>query len=249
MLRLLLFLYLLLFLSMRSEAADFVSAIQAKADKGDAVAERTLGYWYQSGQFVKQDYAEALKWYRKASDQGEPDAEYWLGFLYFLGHGVAKDTKTAYFWMSVFEQNDSIDPSRGRQLGNLVDRNDVAKGLTTEEKAGEDTRVKEWLRVHQKAIQQARYDQRVAAVKAAAEQGDARQEYWLGRFYGRGFGVSQDYVEAYFWLSLAASRNIHDALTISARDATARRITAEQKASADKRVAEWLKDAHFGEPQ
>jgi hypothetical protein len=146
MLRLLLFLYLL-FPSMRSEAADFVSAIQAKADKGDAVAERTLGYWYQSGEFVKQDYAEALKWYRKASDQGEPDAEYWLGFLYFLGHGVAKDTKTAYFWMSVFEQNDSIDPSRGRQLGNLVDRNDVAKGLTTEERAGEDTRVKEWLRV------------------------------------------------------------------------------------------------------
>jgi TPR repeat protein len=37
---------------------------------------------YEKGQGLAQDYAEALKWYRKAADQGNADAQYGLGGMY-----------------------------------------------------------------------------------------------------------------------------------------------------------------------
>lgn len=40
------------------------------AEKGEAWAQVSLGANYASGQGVVQDYAEAVKWYRRAADQG-----------------------------------------------------------------------------------------------------------------------------------------------------------------------------------
>jgi TPR repeat protein len=36
-------------------------------NNGDADAQLLLGIMYEGGQGVSQDYAEALKWYRKAA--------------------------------------------------------------------------------------------------------------------------------------------------------------------------------------
>ncbi|MDG1372525.1 MAG: SEL1-like repeat protein [Paracoccaceae bacterium] len=40
------------------------------ADKGHANAQHNLGYSYDVGQGVPQDYSEAVKWYRLAAEQG-----------------------------------------------------------------------------------------------------------------------------------------------------------------------------------
>ncbi len=39
-----------------------------------------------------------------------------------------------------------------------------------------------------------------------AEQGTAEAQFNLGRVYGEGLGVPQDYAEAHMWFNLAASR-------------------------------------------
>ncbi|TVS20791.1 MAG: hypothetical protein EA424_02165, partial [Planctomycetaceae bacterium] len=39
---------------------------------------------YYEGRGVVQDYAEALKWYRKAAEQGRSYAQFSLGLLYYL---------------------------------------------------------------------------------------------------------------------------------------------------------------------
>ena len=49
------------------------------ADQGDATAQYDLGLMYAKGQGVPQDYAEAVKWFRKAADQGDASAQYNLG--------------------------------------------------------------------------------------------------------------------------------------------------------------------------
>jgi uncharacterized protein len=36
---------------------------------------------YETGQGVAQDYAEAVKWHRKAAEQGDPRAQHNLGGL------------------------------------------------------------------------------------------------------------------------------------------------------------------------
>jgi len=38
-----------------------------------------------------QDYAEAMRWFRKAADQGNADAQANIGDLYYYGHGVAQN--------------------------------------------------------------------------------------------------------------------------------------------------------------
>jgi len=45
---------------------------------------------------VPQDYAEAVRWYRKSADQGYPQARYGLGYIYYYGFGVQRDRVQAY---------------------------------------------------------------------------------------------------------------------------------------------------------
>jgi TPR repeat protein len=91
---------------------------------------------------LAQDYAEAVKWYRRAAEQGNTDAQMRLGVMYEDGRG----------------------------------------GLPQD-----DAEAAKWYR-------------------KAAEQGNVDAQATLGFRYERGQGVSQDYVLADMWLSLAAAK-------------------------------------------
>ena len=43
---------------------------RSAAEQGHAGAQCNLGVMYENGQGVKQDHAEAVRWYRKAAEQG-----------------------------------------------------------------------------------------------------------------------------------------------------------------------------------
>ena len=62
------------------------------------MARIDLGAAYYGGQGVAKDYAEAVKWYRKAAEQNAAGAQYNLGVCYDKGDGVAKDYVEAYKW-------------------------------------------------------------------------------------------------------------------------------------------------------
>jgi len=53
---------------------------------------------YDHSEGVAQDYAEAVKWFRKAADQGEAGAQYFLALKYDQGQGVRKDAGVAVKW-------------------------------------------------------------------------------------------------------------------------------------------------------
>jgi hypothetical protein len=53
---------------------------------------------YDQGQGVPQDYAEAEKWYRKATEQGYASAQSNLGVMYEQGQGVPQDYAEAAKW-------------------------------------------------------------------------------------------------------------------------------------------------------
>ena len=50
-------------------------AEEAKAKQGDAGAQFMLGDCYYRGEGVEKDFAEAVKWYRKAAAQGDASAQ------------------------------------------------------------------------------------------------------------------------------------------------------------------------------
>ena len=64
----------------------------------DAKENVRIGYNYYKGEGVTQDYAEALKWFRKSADQGDADAQLALGYMYFNGQGVSKNLAEAKNW-------------------------------------------------------------------------------------------------------------------------------------------------------
>ena len=82
-------------------SGDFTTALEVwkiVAERGDADAQFGLGYMYDNGEGVLQDYEEAAKWYRKAAEQGNAYAQYNMGVSYEQGQGVPQDSKEAFKW-------------------------------------------------------------------------------------------------------------------------------------------------------
>ena len=71
----------------------------------------------------------------------------------------------------------------------------------------------------------------------AAEQGITDAQTSLGRYYAMDFLESYDPVEAYMWFRIA--EDLHDLDAASKREFVASRMTAEQIAAGDARVAAW----------
>jgi len=65
----------------------------------NAGAQNNIGLRYAQGRDGAQDYAEAMRWYRKAADQGNAAAQINIGLLYANGLGVARDLQQEREWM------------------------------------------------------------------------------------------------------------------------------------------------------
>lgn len=68
-----------------------------------AVAEFRIGYMYERGNGVAQDYAAAMQHYLTAAAQGNAVAEFRIGYLYEHGWGVPVDFVQASAWYAKAE--------------------------------------------------------------------------------------------------------------------------------------------------
>ena len=66
----------------------------------------------RDGRGAAQDYAEAVKWYRKAGGQGLAWAQLALGLMHRDGHGVPQDFGHAYVWFSLAAAKGMEDAAR-----------------------------------------------------------------------------------------------------------------------------------------
>src|SRR5438128_6238473 len=72
--------------------SDTASETRVRAEQGDAEAQAKLGSMYSHEQGVPQDYAEALRWYRKAGDQGNANGQDGLAFMILTAKASRKTT-------------------------------------------------------------------------------------------------------------------------------------------------------------
>ena len=164
---------------------------------------------------MPQDYAEAVKWYRRAAEQGDAYAQNNLGFMYDNGHGVPQDYAEAVKWYRrAAEQGDAYAQ---HNLGFMYDE---GHGVPQD------------------------YAEAVKWYRRAAEQGDASAQHNLGLMYGKGHGVPQDNVRAHMWFNLAASRfsatEREDRENAEQnRDIVARLLSPEALARAQRMAREW----------
>lgn len=146
-----------------------------KAEAGDAKAQLELAEMYESGDGVKPDIQQTVKWTTKAADQGFPDAQFKMGWMYANGIGLRQDFAAAAKWYRLAATFHNHTEAQFR-LGELY-----FSGRGVEHDYG-------------KAIQH--YTQ-------AASKGHAAAQYLLGSMYYEGWGVKRDLIVGYMWLKMA----------------------------------------------
>jgi hypothetical protein len=152
--------------------------IRAGARRGDPEAQFQLGRRYFLGEGVPKDYAEAVKWYRRAAEQNLAEAQFQLGRCYLLGKGVPKDAPEAVNWYRKAATQNYAEAQY--HLGVCY-----AEGEGVPE---DDVEAVKWYR-------------------RAAEQNFAEAQFEMGLSYENGEGVPKDEVEAVKWYRAAAERN------------------------------------------
>ncbi len=152
------------------------------AEQGDAEAQFDLGWKYDQGEGVPQDYKEAVKWYTKAAGQGIAVAQSRLGRMYETGEGVPQDNKeAAKLYTKAAEQGFALAQYF---LGGMY--------------------------CGGRGVQQD-YKEAVKWFTKAAEQGFSLAQNGLGLLYSIGEGVPQDYKEAAKWFTKAAEQGYAEA--------------------------------------
>lgn len=106
------------------------------AQQGDPQAQIFVGYLYETGQGVQQDYTRAAQWYWKAAEQGNAIAQYQLGNMYHLGKGVSQNYIRAYMWLDL--------ASRGGNVSSKDVRRVVASKMSPSEIADAKRMADEW---------------------------------------------------------------------------------------------------------
>src|SRR5262245_36526140 len=86
---------------------SFGERLRSDAEKGDALAQSTLGEALLLGKRgLADDPSKAVRWYRKAADRKYSPAELMLGLCYASGSGVKRDQAEAAKWIrKAAEQN------------------------------------------------------------------------------------------------------------------------------------------------
>jgi uncharacterized protein len=71
------------------------------ANRGNPRAQAMLGFLYENGFGVPQNYDVAFDFYGAAAERGDPQAQYLLGLLYDKGFGTGRSEILAYKWLSL----------------------------------------------------------------------------------------------------------------------------------------------------
>jgi len=122
---------------------DYVAAaarLSPLAERGVPRAQAILGYLYQYGRGVPQNYVLAAHWYECAAEQGDPAAQYQLGLMFDKGHGVPRSSVIAYKWLNLA----AAHATRGERDYYTRVRDAVASKLNNAQKAEGQARAYDW---------------------------------------------------------------------------------------------------------
>ncbi|SFD94628.1 hypothetical protein SAMN05428977_100335 [Nitrosomonas sp. Nm166] len=154
----------------------------AAGNDHNALAQFSLGLFYQNGWGRAVDQATACEWFEKAAQGGIPAAQHLTGACLEEGAHRAPDLAQAAIWYQKAAQAGHLHSYC--HLGNLyMTGNGVSKDPG-------------------KAL---------ALCHPAAQQGSIPAQIWLGKFYLQGDPSVQDMRQAYRWFEIAAQKQAPEA--------------------------------------
>lgn len=160
----------------RLAAATPLRMLVARADSGDAAAQRQLALAYLRGQGVDKDMTAAARWAEAAAEQGDAEAQYLAGSFYRDGAGVAADQGRAFAWFARAAAAGQV-----KAMHNLAIAYIQGEGVARDDAAG------------------------AAWFARAASAGYVDAAFDLAVLYEKGQGVPQDVRQALRWYHAAAA--------------------------------------------
>ena len=97
-----------------------IDKLTINAFANDLEAQFELAQRYAVGNEVRQDYVEAVKWYRRAADQDFAEAQFELARCYETGNGVRRDYAEAAKWYRLAAEQGHAEAQR--ELGRCYTR-------------------------------------------------------------------------------------------------------------------------------
>ena len=157
----------------QGQDAQAFQRVEAAANRGDDDAVALLGWFYDTGRHVRQDYARAAEYYRRVV-RDNPSVQWRLGVMYDLGQGVPQNSGEALRLFRQAARNDDVNAQ-------------VSLGVMYANGSG----------VPADYVQSMRYYRR------AAELGSGAGFLGVGLLYQHGLGVAASANEAAAWFLAA----------------------------------------------
>lgn len=196
-----------------------VSELKRKSKDGDNEASLLLGFAYQDGIGVNEDYQKAFEYHSKAAAEGNAAAINALGLIYSHGYGVEKNVDIA---MNYFQQalehryyNAAVNMAFHYKKGDGINK-DLAKALELFEYAALNGHWRgqyEYAKMLKDGIL-CNKDEKLAfkfCFKAALL-GEKAAQKLLGDMYLEGIGVDTDLTKSLVWYCKAAEQEYEDAI-------------------------------------
>lgn len=124
----------------RKVAVRSVNVFRA-AEAGDPRAQTMVGFMYETGRGLPQDYMLAVAWYQRAAEQGYPRAQHLLGLMYDKGQGVAENYVAAHKWLNLA----TAGAGRGEREYYVRLRDAVARKMTVAQITEAQWRARHWV--------------------------------------------------------------------------------------------------------
>ena len=164
--------------------AKAIEYYEESANAGFEKSQRRLFELYSSGDGVKEDGNEALKWLIKMAENNDPDVLLKVGDIYNYGkYGININKANAFFWYEKSANQGNTDAMC--ELGEFY-----FNGYGVQKN---QSKAFDW-------------------DKKAAELGNSRGQYRVGYDYEKGIGVFSNYAEAFKWYEKAANQGYTDAM-------------------------------------
>ena len=204
---------------------DSVAILTAKAEKGDALAQNTLGTWYYTGKNVKQNYDEALKWWAKSAKQDNTDAIANMAMCYQLGRGTKRDSVMAVKLYKaavqkgnkiVIPQHEAIAKKSGNTFSSMMlydfymngvgVKQDKVKAISYLENVAKAGDADSQYKLALYYLNNKRADVAVKWVKKASDGGVVGATYYYGWLLHQGLGIKQDKAKGITLMEQAAKK-------------------------------------------
>ena len=194
------------------EKVDSIALMIDKANKGDAIAQNTVGVWYYTGKdSLRQDYKKAFQYWALSAKQDNVDAISNMAMCYQLGRGTKKDSTMAVdLYMSalkkgsktIIPQHETIVKNTGSLFSSLLlkecykdgigTKKDIQKYVYYMEQAANKQDVTSQYELALYYLNNQQADKAVTWFKKAAKQGEVGATYYYGYLMFNGQGMVQD---------------------------------------------------------